>query len=1623
MKYGKRILSFILILALLVGLVPVGKDNVKEAEASEQYPSVPDTVIADADELYSGQGMKLFFPDVIEVPKGTYGDTVVEQDKLIAVFYKNTTHARFDQDGDGAADDKFPYGELHMAESFDNGETWTQIEDAIVTKDKLQAWGIYAKDEQGNVALDTAGQPKYYEARDPDLTLLDDGTLLLSFFVMNASHDMSDVQVYILESSDGGTTWSDKAPVKLEAPGLNYVNISRRGGMTQLSDGSIIIPICGYKADDSLNSAVATVRGTRDAQGNWTFDQAKEIIDTKGACDREGVTYGSANTPYVNEASCVATADDTLYLFMRQTGYVYKSVDKGVNWTYLTKENYPVGTQINQPGLELLSDGSIYVTYAIPATTYGRPVYGKRVVLNTEAEADGWNATTAELIYRSPESTSECGDPSSVPLDADGDGNTDKMLVVYYDGAENYIGGTFVDVTGNEVAQDTYTELSLKDFGVPTVRKFSNDQGTVIQTDNANEEGISLDGVAITGIYNISETLGYNSRVIFGGSYSGIKIAASYNGNLYVDYYDQTQPEKTNDSSSEKYHPQTLTITPAQVDGESLLGRDIKIKVSFKYQSVSDDGTSADVLFGITVEDTYSTYMVFEDMNTTFLKQTIGIHATEASPITMTEPSFGELEELTLEDFGVPTTVQFENADHKVIQTVTPDASLDGKMVTGTYNFSTTSGTNILVFGSSWFGVWVYAYEAYLNVYFYGYDASAGSYVNIPGAQITPAMVDGKSLLGRELNIKMCFDLENPVGDDVDVTCGIIVNDACYETMEFSSVAASNFKQAIGVTAPAGCPMVLKGNAEQLSLENYGIPKKITFEGVEGKVIQTATPNEGLNGKIISGTFNFYNAAATNKAVLGSAWNGLWLMPSGDNLYGYYYDSSGVTSGQFSITPSEVDGKALPGRDLKMQVYFNYGEIVDDKADLQVVFIIEGIYAKSLIFDDVKVTDLKQRIGIHAPSGYPLVLTGEAEELTLKDFGIQTAKKYGNESHTLIATSTPNETLNGKMISGIYNFYNVSGTNTLGIGSNWYGIWLMPSGDNLYGYYYDESGTQYSAFTITPSEVDGKALPGRDLKLQVYFNYGNVENNRANVLATFIVEDIFVKSVLFENVSIANIGEKLGITNNGYPFTLIEPSAYPNCYYPQALGATLATNADNEDVVRMGFNFADVIEIYGLTKDNIEVYGGVVVAGTKDAATMQTKAEAMISGALSESEGYKRTEKSGDAIARLVESDDPTYYITITNSGTLENIAKRATAIGYIKTTDGTIYYTTQCEGADNQAVNRSVYGLLKKIFEVNYVADYDAANVKEDTILYKAVAKYIAKEGAVETTAEGVKTIVTSSDKSTEDTRKILSGVHYAIPELWDGANAALKGKYISILGHSIDSYAGVSNDTSANTTIGNNSCTYPNTFSLTQGDMWWSQVIKDKGMNLLVCNASSGAAVSYDTGDGGIIKKGSDDARALQLHDDNGENEGKNPDIIAVTLGINDFRSGQGIGTFDASAWNTICQTKEYPVSAVFADNYAIMLDKITTKYPDAEVFVFNIFESNETLCNTRTNLEEYNEMIATIAAYFGVTVVDAYNDTGINKANASDYAFDGLHFNALGMKKYANAFEIALMEKYAQ
>lgn len=109
------------------------------------------------------------------------------------------------------------------------------------------------------------------------------------------------------------------------------------------------------------------------------------------------------------------------------------------------------------------------------------------------------------------------------------------------------------------------------------------------------------------------------------------------------------------------------------------------------------------------------------------------------------------------------------------------------------------------------------------------------------------------------------------------------------------------------------------------------------------------------------------------------------------------------------------------------------------------------------------------------------------------------------------------------------------------------------------------------------------------------------------------------------------------------------------------------------------------------------------------------------------------------------------------------------------------------------------------------------------------------------------------------------------------------LKGKKLSILGDSISTYIGYSNDSiNTNNTIGNNKLYYKGTNYITDvNDTWWMRTSNETGLEILVNNSWSGDKV---------IQRGQ--KRCLELHDNTGDNAGTNPDIIAVYLGINDFR-----------------------------------------------------------------------------------------------------------------------------------
>ena len=137
-------------------------------------------------------------------------------------------------------------------------------------------------------------------------------------------------------------------------------------------------------------------------------------------------------------------------------------------------------------------------------------------------------------------------------------------------------------------------------------------------------------------------------------------------------------------------------------------------------------------------------------------------------------------------------------------------------------------------------------------------------------------------------------------------------------------------------------------------------------------------------------------------------------------------------------------------------------------------------------------------------------------------------------------------------------------------------------------------------------------------------------------------------------------------------------------------------------------------------------------------------------------------------------------------------------------------------------------------------------------------------------------------------------------------------KGKKVSILGDSISTYRGVSNDTEARQDIGENPFRYQLPFPLEK--TYWQRVIDQLGLVLCVNNSWSGGNLSgQDNPDAGVN-------RACQLARD----DGTAPDLVILFMGINDLGRGVDVGVFREDYQKTL-QTiaKNHPAAFVCCIN----------------------------------------------------------------------------------------------------
>ena len=213
------------------------------------------------------------------------------------------------------------------------------------------------------------------------------------------------------------------------------------------------------------------------------------------------------------------------------------------------------------------------------------------------------------------------------------------------------------------------------------------------------------------------------------------------------------------------------------------------------------------------------------------------------------------------------------------------------------------------------------------------------------------------------------------------------------------------------------------------------------------------------------------------------------------------------------------------------------------------------------------------------------------------------------------------------------------------------------------------------------------------------------------------------------------------------------------------------------------------------------------------------------------------------------------------------------------------------------------------------------------------------------------------------------------------------LLGKKLSILGDSISTYIGISNNGNINSSIANNTCFYKPPFPLEK--TYWQILAGELGLELCVNNSYSGGNLS------GINDLTSGVNRASELSREIGEI----PDIIIVFIGINDLGRGVGI--------------------EAFYNDYVKTLSVIKEKYPCATVCCVNIPDRDPFL---KKRAELFNSAIGRAAKNFGdgVFIADLFSSRLKNDFYYMN-TVDGLHPDEDGMKIIAEIIGKAIKDYF--
>lgn len=351
MKKG-RLKALLLALIVIALMVPFSA-----AHAEVRHTTIPDKVIVEAQGAYRG-----YFPSVAAAANGD----------LVLVYYWSDSHAG----GNGS---------IMMKRSTDGGLTWSGA--ALV--------------------VDTA-----IDDRDPSITALNDGTLLVSWFTYQ---NQSPVDVKVIRSADNGTTWGGMATV-----GTNMPWAATSSSIIELSNGDLSIILYGPSPTQYQQSTA--VRST-DKGLTWPASSEKVVGYIDGIHLVEPA-FAELEPGHL-KALLRASSDDNL-------AYEAHSYDYGMTWGAPVK----LGEKMHAPELfRIPGTNKVFHAWSdFQNAGGGRPVVVRMGYLDRP-----WSFAETRVLYANKE-TSDMGYSSTVMLDSE------RLFTVYYDAKKQIIGGTFSKV-------------------------------------------------------------------------------------------------------------------------------------------------------------------------------------------------------------------------------------------------------------------------------------------------------------------------------------------------------------------------------------------------------------------------------------------------------------------------------------------------------------------------------------------------------------------------------------------------------------------------------------------------------------------------------------------------------------------------------------------------------------------------------------------------------------------------------------------------------------------------------------------------------------------------------------------------------------------------------------------------------------------------------------------------------------------------------------------------------------------------------------------------------------------------------------------------------------------------